>query len=54
MEEVCTKIAFGNDTELHLKLYLGVLFIFIACVIEFVFEFLESFKVILTKVIFYI
>lgn len=48
------KNSIGNDTELHSKLYLGVLFIFIAGVIEFVFEFLESFKVILTKAIFYI
>lgn len=38
------KNSIGNDTKLRLKLYLGVLFIFVASIIEFVFEFLESFK----------
>lgn len=38
------KNSIENDTKLRLKLYLGVLFIFVAGIIEFVFEFLESFK----------
>lgn len=38
------KNSIGNDTKLHLKLYLGVLFIFVAGVIEFVLKFLEGFN----------